>query len=143
MISWPGRIKPRMDRDHLASNLDLWPTLAALLQTPVPPSLPGINLTDSRAVARRTRLHGEQYAHNIADVNVPARSLQHRWIIDGWWKLIVPDPRLRPGARPERYDLRADPWEKTDCATEQPRRVRQLERRLDVWWAPDPPPTSR
>ncbi len=143
MISWPGRLEPRMDRDHLASNLDLWPTLAALLETPAPPGLPGINLADPKAVARRACLYGEQYAHNIADVNVPARSLQHRWIIEDWWKLIVPDPHYRPAAQPELYDLRRDPWEKTDRAAEQPRRVRKLQRRLDAWWTPDPPPTSR
>jgi uncharacterized sulfatase len=137
MISWPGRVGPRMDRDHLASNLDLWPTLAALLKTPLPPGLPGLNLADPHAVAKRTRLFGAQYAHNVADVNTPARSLQHRWITDGWWKLIVPDPRQRPAARPELYDLRRDPWEKNDRAARQPGRVRQLARRLDAWWAPE------
>ena len=143
MISWPGRVKPRLDCEHLASNLDLWPTLAALLDIPTPPGLPGIRLTDPKAVARRTRLCGEQYAHNIADVHVPARSLQHRWIVDGWWKLIVPDARHRPAARPELYDLRRDPWEQTDRAAEQPRRVEQLRRRLDAWWTPDAPVISR
>jgi len=137
MISWPGRVKPRLDRNHLASNLDLWPTLAALLNTPVPPGLPGLNLTDAKAVSKRTRLYGEQYAHNIADVDAPARSLQHRWIIDGWWKLIVPNPRQLPAARPELYDLRRDPWEKADLAAEQTRRVKQLGQRLDTWWTPE------
>ena len=91
-------MKPRRDQEHLASNVDLWPTLAALLKTPTPKGLPGMNLTDARAVARRTRIFGEQYAHNIADVDEPTRSLEHRWVIDGWWKLIVPDPRKRPDA---------------------------------------------
>jgi uncharacterized sulfatase len=31
MISWPGKLKPRLDQEHLASTVDLWPTLAALL----------------------------------------------------------------------------------------------------------------
>jgi uncharacterized sulfatase len=136
MVSWPGHVKPRLDGAHLASNLDLWPTLAALLDTPLPPGLPGVDLTDSQAVARRTRLCGEQYAHNIADVEVPARSLQHRWIIDGWWKLIVPDPRQQPDARPVLYNLRRDPWENDDLSAQQPRRVKQLSRHLDTWWKP-------
>jgi uncharacterized sulfatase len=137
MISWPGRVRPRLDREHLASNLDLWPTLAALLNTPLPAGLPGLNLTDPKAVARRTRLWGEQYTHNIADVAVPARSLQHRWIIDGWWKLIVPDPRRLPDARPALYNLHRDPWENTDLAAKQPRRVKRLSHHLDAWWAPE------
>jgi uncharacterized sulfatase len=136
MISWPGRVTPRMDREHLANNIDLWPTLAALLQTPLPSGLPGINLTDPAAVARRTTTFGEQYAHNIADVDAPTRSLEHRWIIDGWSKLIVPDSRNRAAARPELYDLRKDPWEKSDLAAQQPELVARLTRQLDAWWTP-------
>jgi arylsulfatase A-like enzyme len=143
MISWPGRIAPRRDADHLASNVDFWPTLAALLRTPTPTNLPGINLTDPRALARRIRLHGEQYAHNVADVEQPTRSLQARWIIDGWWKLIVPDPRHRPDAAVELYDLRADPWERTDLAPQSGARVAALRQQLDGWWQPVAAPAAK
>ncbi len=136
MISWPGHVAPRLDREHLASNIDLWPTLAALLKTDAPRDLPGINLTDAAAVARRTTIHGEQYTHNIANVDDPTRSLQHRWIIHGWSKLIVPDQRNLPAAQAELYDLQADPWEKTDLAAQQPARVRELGKQLDAWWTP-------
>ncbi|MSU23955.1 MAG: sulfatase [Opitutus sp.] len=136
MISWPGRVAPRMDRDHLASNIDLWPTLAALLKTPLPKSLPGLDLTDAKAVAARTTIHGEQYAHNIADVGAPTRSLEHRWIIHGWSKLIVPDARNVPNGKPELFDLQSDPWEKSDLAAKQPERVRELRKKLDTWWTP-------
>ena len=136
MISWPGHVAPRMDREHLASNIDLWPTLAALLKTPLPKNLPGLNLTDAKTVAARTAIHGEQYAHNIADVDVPTRSLEHRWIIDGWMKLIMPDPRNRPNEKPELYDLKSDPCEKIDLAARQPDRVRELTKQLDAWWTP-------
>jgi uncharacterized sulfatase len=136
MVSWPARLKPRLDREHLASNVDVWPTLAALLQTPTPSGLPGINLTDAKAVSRRARIHGASFSHNIADVDAPTRSLQTRWVIDGWWKLIVPNPRNRPDAAPELYDLRNDPWETKDCAADAPRRVAALGKRLDAWWKP-------
>ncbi len=141
MISWPGRVAARMDLEHLACNLDLWPTVAALLAAPAPAGLPGINLTDPQAVAQRRRLFGEQYAHNIADVDNPTRSLHHRWIIDGPWKLIVPDRRNRPNAQPELYHLLRDPWEKTDLAASETARVQRLTTRLDAWWAP-PQPSS-
>jgi uncharacterized sulfatase len=142
MLSWPGTLKPRVDGKHLASNVDLWPTLAALLKCPTPQGLPGINLTDARAVARRQRIYGEQYAHNITDVDAPTQSLEHCWIIDGWWKLIVPDPRHHPAGRPELYDLRNDPCEKTDLTSTHTRRVRSLRQRLDVWWTPPSGPLS-
>ncbi len=136
MVSWPGQVKPRLETNHLASTIDLWPTLAALLQTQAPKNLPGINLTDARATAQRQAIFGEQYAHNMADVDEPTRSLQHRWIIEGDWKLIVPDLRSQTSGQSELYHLAIDPWEKADLAASQVRRVRTLERKLDQWWKP-------
>ncbi len=138
MISWPRHLKARRDSEHLASNVDLWPTLAALLKTPAPNNLPGINLADDKAVARRKRIFGEQYRHNIADVDEPTRSLETRWVIAGWWKLIVPDTRNLPDRKPELYDLRTDPWERQDLASQSSSRVRKLTAELDRWWPPEP-----
>ena len=136
MISWPGQVVPRLDREHLASSIDIWPTLAALVGTPTPDGLPGIDLTDSEAVARRRRVFGGHYAHNVADVDDPTRSLRHRWVIDGWWKLIAP-AKPDPGGPPQLYDLRHDPWEQHDLASQEPDRVEQLARQLESWWTPD------
>lgn len=134
MISWPGKITPRMEKVHLASSIDLWPTLAALLKTGAPDGLPGIDFTNAAAVANRSAVFGEQYAHNIADVKQPTLSLQNRWVIDGWWKLISPDSHTRPAALPELYDLKNDPWEKTNLAGSDPERVKALTAQLDKWW---------
>lgn len=136
LISWPGRVPPRLDTEHLASNLDLWPTLAALLEVPRPANLPGIDLTDPAAVAARSRLFGEQYNHNIADVDAPTRSLERRFVIEGWWKLVVPEPGLTNSGGPELYNLRDDPWERVDLAHREPARVLELQERLDAWWRP-------
>jgi len=132
MIRWPGRVAPRMDPEHLASNVDIWPTLGALLRVPVTEGLPGIDLTSTEAVASRKRIFGEQYAHDIADVAVPTRSLEHRWMIEGWWKLIVPTE----GGAAELYDLKRDPAEKADLAGDNAERVEALRGRLDAWWKP-------
>jgi arylsulfatase A-like enzyme len=56
--------------------------------------------------------------------------------IGGWWKLIAPDPRNRPNAKPELYNLRNDPWEKNDLSATQPGKVKQLSKQLDKWWLP-------
>jgi len=133
MISWPAKLKPRMDDEHLASTIDLWPTLAALLKTDAPKDLPGIDLTDADAVAKRSRIFGEQYTHNIAEVGHPEKSLQHRWVIDGWWKLVVTDSG---SGKPQLYDLKNDPWEKNDISTAQPERVGALTGKLHEWWQP-------
>ena len=137
MISWPAKLKARMDKKHLASTVDLWPTLAALLKTEAPRKLPGINLADEDAVAKRRQVFGETFRHNIADVDHPTRSVEFRWTIDGWWKLIAPDPRNRPNANPELYDLEIDPWEKNDLSAVQPGKVKALSRQLDQWWTPE------
>ncbi len=131
MVSWPGKIQARIDKEHLASNLDVWPTLAGLLGTPVPDGLPGINLADEKAVDARKRIFGEQYNHDIADVKEPTRSMESRWVIEGWWKLIVPEGRKKAGGKTELYDLRNDPWEKKDLAETEPDRVAALRRSLD------------
>ncbi|MBN2507880.1 MAG: sulfatase-like hydrolase/transferase [Verrucomicrobia bacterium] len=145
MVSWPGRVQPRLEKQHPASNIDLWPTLAALLQTPLPRDLPGINLTDPRAVTGRSSVFGEQYTHDIADVDTPTLSLEHRWLVAGWWKLVVPHPLALPDAKPQLYNLAADPWEQSDLAPREPRRVSQLRQQLDAWWPPpaNPPPKPR
>ena len=62
--------------------------------------------------------------------------MENRWIMDGWVKLIVPDPRNRPTSQPELYDLQRDPWEKNDLALKEPERVRELKQKLDTWWTP-------
>lgn len=134
MISWPGKIRPRMEKIQLASSIDLWPTLAALLKSSPPQSLPGINLTDDAAVKGRSSVFGEQYSHNIADVRQPTLSLQNRWVVNGWWKLIAPNPHTRPDAQPELYDLENDPWETKNLAETNPAMTKDLTNQLDQWW---------
>jgi uncharacterized sulfatase len=136
MFSWPGKLAPRRDDTHLASNIDLWPTAAKLCGTPLPAGLPGIDLTDEAAVAARTTIFGEGYDHDIAKLGEPARSLRDRYVIDGDWKLILPHAPNRPEAAPLLYHLAQDPWEKNDLAGDQPQRVATLRKKLDAWWTP-------
>lgn len=133
MVRWPARLKPRLEEKYLATNLDIWPTLAGLLGTPQPPGLPGINLADTRALSKRSRIFGEQYAHDIADVAKPAASLEHRWMIDGYWKLIVPQDSAGAASL---YDLRSDPWENHDVGPNRGSRVKKMRKMLDAWWDP-------
>jgi arylsulfatase A-like enzyme len=117
--------------------VDFWPTLAGLLGTEAPQNLPGINLADEQAVARRSQIFGESSAHNITDVEHTDRNLQHRFMVDGWWKVIAPDSRNLPDAKPELYDLKTDPWEKNDLAAAQAEKLSQMLGRLDQWWKPE------
>jgi uncharacterized sulfatase len=136
MIRWPGRVRPRLDREHLASNVDVWPTLYGLLGLSVPEGLTGINLMDGRMVELRQRVFGEQYAHDVADVAEPTRSLECRWMIDGWRKLIVSRSGEGGSSRVELYDLREDPGETQDLAARRPVEVLRRLGDLDAWWEP-------
>lgn len=137
IISWKGRIVPRMDSENLASNVDIWPTAAALCDTPLPEGLSGINLTNFGQVESRETIYGSGYLHDIIEHGAPHKSLENRFVIDGNWKLIAPNPLVRgPEATPELYNLAKDPHEKKNLASEQPKRVEALAQKLNAWWSP-------
>lgn len=136
MFSWKGHIEPRMDTTNLASNLDIWPTAAKLCGTSLPTGLTGIDLTDHEAVAKREAIYGSGYDHDIAELGVPVKSLQNRFLIDGDWKLIVPNATRFPDAKPELYNLAEDPAEEKDLAGEESEKVKALLAKADAWWTP-------
>lgn len=133
MLRWPGHVEPRMAPD-LASSLDIVPTVLKAAGLEPTPAMPGVNLLDSAAVSARRTLQGACYTHNSMDLDVPAKSVRWRWIIEGDDKLIVPDPKNQPDDRIELYDLKADPTEENNLATAKPDRVADLTKKLDAWW---------
>lgn len=135
LIRWPGRIPPaRVDRP--VSAVDLMPTLLAAVGAPVPPGLPGVDLFDPAAVAKRGFVQGACFTHDAVDLDFPAESLRHRWITDGNLKLIVPHAGKTPEGKVECYDLRADPAEVRNLAAERGDDVLRLRAALDAWWDP-------
>jgi uncharacterized sulfatase len=136
IVRWPGLVKPGV-ADHLASSIDLAPTILAATGGRPTPDMPGVNLLDAKAVAGRTAVFGEIFEHNAVEVHNPAANLQYRWIVDRRWKRIVPHPPNIKDGKPELYDLIADPDEKADLADKHPEKVAELTRKLDAWWKPD------
>ncbi len=133
MIRWPGKVMPRTS-GQLASSLDLAPTILATAGLEPTPAMSGINLLDQDALRDRRRIFGEIFAHNAVDIHRPATSLRFRWVVEGDWKLIVPDPRNEPEAEVELFEIASDPMETRDLAEQQPRRVEYLKERIDSWW---------
>jgi uncharacterized sulfatase len=137
VVKWPGHVKPSV-RETLVSSIDLAPTVLAACGVKVPTNLPGINLLDvcaGKPVARDT-LYGEIFAHDVADIDDPTRSLLYRMIVKDHWKLIVPERANLPSpdAPVELFDLAIDPHEHKNLASEQPERVKKLQTQLDGWW---------
>lgn len=140
MVRWPQHIKPRRS-PHLASSLDLLPTIVGAVKIPAPSGLPGVNLLQEKAVNARKTLYGAIFTHDAVDIRQPAANLLSRWIIDGDWKLLVPvsnPPKDRgtPEQPPqiELYRLTGDATETTNLAEKERARVKVLKRKLDSWF---------
>lgn len=137
MIRWTGHVKPQPS-DSLASSIDLVPTLLAAANLRPTRQMSGIDLLDTQAVAARTAIFGECFSQNSADLNSPAASLRWRWMIDGNWKLIVPDQQNQPGDEVELYDLAKDPFEKHNVAARYNEVVKTMRDALNAWWTGRP-----
>lgn len=134
LVRWPARLAPRRDETTLVSSIDLAPTILAACGLKPTAEMAGLNLMDRDALARRTAVFGEIFAHDAVDVHNPAASLQYRWCIEGWTKLILPSAATLPTAQPELYDLKADPSEQQDLAAEAPGRMAKLHAQIEAWW---------
>lgn len=140
IIRWPGHVEPRRDETHLASSLDLFPTITAAVGIEDPTlwaSLPGVNLLDEQQVADRKHVFGEIFEHDVYDIARPAASLKYRWVNDGQWKLIIPHAERVPDGAVELYHITEDPDELKNLAASEPDRVASLREVLDAWWKPE------
>ncbi|KRP36484.1 MAG: sulfatase [Opitutaceae bacterium BACL24 MAG-120322-bin51] len=148
MIKWPDHIKAKMDKDNLASNLDLVPTVLAACGVDIPAELPGVDLLDHAAVSQRKNLFLEDFMHDMVDVNDPAASLRARSSVSKDWKLTVwhePNPLLKlerwqmdtPKDKVQLFNLQDDPMQRNNIAEQNPEKVAELRKPLDAWWNPD------
>lgn len=133
LLHWPGRIAAG-ESTKLASSVDLMPTLLRACGVAPPPGLPGLDLRDATAVARREAIFGACFTHDAVDLDEPVRNLRWRWCVAGDWKLILPSPLNEPTGGAELYDLVTDPFETRNLAAKHPDRLTSLARRLDAWW---------
>jgi uncharacterized sulfatase len=133
MVRWLDKVKPRIS-DAVVSSLDLLPTVLKACNVPPPKGLPGVNLLDDQAVAARKAIYGECFLHTAIDLDKPETSLRWRWMISDDMKLIVPHAKNEPESVVELYNLKSDPGELTNLATEQTDHVKKLRAMLDAWW---------
>jgi arylsulfatase A-like enzyme len=90
MIRWPEKIVPKLDKRTLVSSIDLAPTILAAAGIEKPKAMTGLDLmTVARGeTLNREALCGEIFAHDIANIDDPSKSLLYRWCIAGNEKLI-------------------------------------------------------
>jgi arylsulfatase A-like enzyme len=134
MLRWQGRIAPEMN-DTLASSIDLAPTILSATGMKPLADMSGINLLDRQARQDRTTVFGECFEHNAVDIQRPATSLRHRWLVAGPMKIIVPQTVNVPDGKVELYNLASDPDENHNLANDEPQTVAKLRAQLDRWWS--------
>lgn len=145
IFKWPAQLSAQQ-RTELISSIDIVPTLLAAAGAKIPNQLPGKNLLDSMTTAQKLAdrtLFGEGFAHDIADINDPEKSLLYRWAIADGWKLILSydgeafrNPELHPRnpAGPQLYDLSSDPHEANNLAKQYPEKVARLSAEIAQWY---------
>ena len=83
------------------------------------------------------------YAHDIADLNDPSKTLLYRWCIEDNWKLLLTyDGTIgrynavhpQTASSPLLFDLSADPHEQQDISKAHPDVVRRLTGELEIQW---------
>ena len=110
IVRWPGKVRPGVS-DRPVLSIDLAPTILAAVGLEPTPAMQGVDLRDEAAVEGRTAIFGEVFTHDAVDLHRPASSLRYRWVVEGDWKLILPDPRNAPDGKVELFDLAHDPSE--------------------------------
>ena len=138
MVRWPGKVKPRKDTQTLASSIDLAPTILAACGIEKPKAMPGTDLRKLDMPAERRPVFGAVFEHDVVDLADPTSGLRHRWAVAERWKLIWPNPKRLPAAKPELYDILADPHEKQDLAAKRPEEVTRMKKLIQDWWTVTP-----
>ena len=143
LVRWDGRVKPGV-HERLVQAVDVVPTVlsAAGLGEAIP-DLPGIDLIPSAMGASPLAdrpAFGEVYPNDASSLGHPSRDLLARWVRQGDFKLIVPQPKAKD-ARLELFNVVEDPEEAHNMAGNPAYtdRIRARRRLLDAWWTPSEP----
>jgi arylsulfatase A-like enzyme len=128
-LRWSARIEPRKD-DRPFAHIDVTPTILRACQAPRPAgvALDGVDFLASGAPGGDGP--GERalfFQWHRGDVPIVGKSCAARV---GDYKLVW----LDPGARPLLFNLRTDPFESHDLATQEPQIAQSLKERYEKWF---------
>lgn len=126
MVQWPGHVKPDSTSDALVSQLDMYASLASLTGQKLKPDVAPDSFNELPALLGQSK-KGRPYAIEHAG------SLS---FLQDDWKYIAPSngPKMNKNTntelgndpKPQLYNLRNDPGEKSNVADQEPERVKKL-----------------
>ncbi|MBE3095794.1 MAG: sulfatase-like hydrolase/transferase [Planctomycetes bacterium] len=134
LVSWPGHVQPRLDKETLVSSVDIAPTVLRACGLTPPREMPGLNLLDAQALAARPAIFCEAFTHNMPDIDQPAKGLVARVSIEGPRKLLLHGSASKTPGKTELFNVNSDPFEKDDLADKEKDRVAVMTKRIDDWW---------
>jgi arylsulfatase A-like enzyme len=132
-ISWPGHIPANQVRDHVAANIDWFPTLAEYCKLSLPPGkIDGKSLVPVINDARVNTQHTTFCWQSAGTKENP------QWaVLDGDWKLLhSPIEATSEELTSDNLiliNLKDDPSEKHNLASQHPEVVAQLLARYQAW----------
>jgi len=120
VISWPGRVPQGKSDPRLASQLDILPTIAALLSWQIPDQIQGRNLLHSAPPQNL-------FFESVIAGNQTTKAEEDTWVHG------VRDERYKYISTGELYDLIQDPHEKSNLAERRPEIVEAMDSLLVSW----------
>lgn len=146
IMYWKGHTQPGTICNKLASNIDLFPTFAEISGAALPErKIDGVSIL-SLIEGREGANPRESFVYYYNKNDLEA-------VTDGEFKLVFPHKYVTYGAyepgndgqpgklanfeilKPELYDLRRDPGERYNVATQNPERLAKLQKIADKWRA--------
>jgi uncharacterized sulfatase len=134
-ITHSGTIKPLRDKEALASNIDIAPTILNACGIEPPAEMSGLDLRDPAKLKQRNRVFVDVYEHdsNLAELAELDSGLKAHVVIDGWYKLTA--GKDSKGL----FHLKTDPDDRNNLASKNPEKVEELSKILDEWLKATPP----
>lgn len=120
LVRWPGVVAPGKTTDHQSAFWDIMPTMAELVDQPLPPQADGISfLPTLKGQTSKQKKHDYLYWEFCKG---PDQILYSQAVRKGKWKAY-----LQVGKKMEIFNLDKDPYEQNDLATKMPKIVADMQ----------------
>lgn len=123
-------IQPRREKETLASNIDIAPTILKICGIEPHEKMEGLDLRNPDELKQRNRVFVDVYKHDsdLSQLHDLGSGLESRVVIDGWDKLITKADGTR-----QLYDLKNDDDDRNDLSAQNNDKVNQLSSIIANW----------